>query len=445
MKKKFLISIILIIVLFIEIYTSIYVVNANEDISNLPTFYDLRNDIDIKVENQGQKGWCNVYSYVKMIETYLQKTRGINYNLSEAYVAYSNAPYFGGEDEKLTSPSKINNNAVDVSNIIEKNYLVLEDEFPDRNYAFNTTNKEKFDNATVMVKSFRPIYLNESNEIKQYIINNGAVQISAFGEDSTAYKEWSYTNGNINCKKRKDNLIHGHAVVIIGWDDNYSKNNFKSSNRPKNNGAWLVLNSWGSNWGNNGTAWVSYEDEWFNDTLEKYFVTGIESITLRGELNAVIDYGIVGNGIEVTISADDKIENINGWISESEYTYTKIFTEPFDPYTIELTSKTDGAKTTVTVDIPNENFKYEYLHQKPIQVGKNKINLDIQDILMIVGLTILTLVVLFMIIKCLKNVQDERKQKKNSNDKSKRRESSNLNKIIILILFILILIMILGI
>lgn len=35
-----------------------------------------------------------------------------------------------------------------------------------------------------------------------------------------------------------------HAVVIIGWDD--SKN------------AWLVRNSWGTYWGENGYAWVDY-------------------------------------------------------------------------------------------------------------------------------------------------------------------------------------------
>lgn len=216
MKKKFLTSIILIIVLFIEIYTSIYVVNANEDISNLPTFYDLRNDINIRVENQGKKGWCNVYSYVKMIETYLQKTRGINYNLSEAYVAYSNAPYFGGKDESLTSPSKVNSSAVDVSNIIDKNYLVLERDFPNKDYPFNIISKEKFDNAPVLIKSFSPKYFSKSEEIKQYIINSGAVQIPAYGEDSKAHKEWSYTNGNINCKKNEDNLVHGHEVLIIG-------------------------------------------------------------------------------------------------------------------------------------------------------------------------------------------------------------------------------------
>ena len=47
---------------------------------------------------------------------------------------------------------------------------------------------------------------------------------------------------SINSNAR-DNL--NHAVVIVGWDDNYDKSNFLQ--KPKNNGAFLVRNSWGTN------------------------------------------------------------------------------------------------------------------------------------------------------------------------------------------------------
>lgn len=51
-----------------------------------------------------------------------------------------------------------------------------------------------------------------------------------------------------------------HSVTIVGWDDNYPKENFKNSQYIENDGAWLVQNSWGENWGLKGFFLLSYED-----------------------------------------------------------------------------------------------------------------------------------------------------------------------------------------
>lgn len=60
--------------------------------------------------------------------------------------------------------------------------------------------------------------------------------------------------------------MNGHAISIVGWDDNFSKENFLEGNQPQNDGAWLCKNSWGTNWGDNGYYWISYEDEYLFDT-----------------------------------------------------------------------------------------------------------------------------------------------------------------------------------
>lgn len=51
-----------------------------------------------------------------------------------------------------------------------------------------------------------------------------------------------------------------HAITIVGWDDNYAKENFNSDAQPTSDGAWYCKNSWGTNWSKDGYFWISYED-----------------------------------------------------------------------------------------------------------------------------------------------------------------------------------------
>ena len=51
---------------------------------------------------------------------------------------------------------------------------------------------------------------------------------------------------------------NNHAVCLVGWDDNYSKDKFPI--KPPGDGAWILKNSWGNNTGINGYQYISYYD-----------------------------------------------------------------------------------------------------------------------------------------------------------------------------------------
>lgn len=94
----------------------------------------------------------------------------------------------------------------------------------------------------------------DNDVIKYCVTNYGPVAADLYWDD------YSYTplTGSIYVDFLQ---AASHEVSIIGWDDNFSKTNFKMTNgMPPGNGAFLFKNSWGIYWGLIGYGWVSYYD-----------------------------------------------------------------------------------------------------------------------------------------------------------------------------------------
>ncbi|MGB1315576.1 MAG: C1 family peptidase [Chitinophagales bacterium] len=74
----------------------------------------------------------------------------------------------------------------------------------------------------------------------------------------------------------------GHAMCVIGYDDY------------KDGGSFQLMNSWGSDWGNNGVAWVRYSDfSLFNKEAYGLFPMGDANLKESKILN--LEFGLVNN------------------------------------------------------------------------------------------------------------------------------------------------------
>ncbi len=88
------------------------------------------------------------------------------------------------------------------------------------------------------------------DDVKSLIMEYGAVSSSLYWSDS-------YYNYLTNSYYQDVCSTSNHAVTIIGWDDTYAIDNFRTTCQPASQGAWLVKNSWGDY---ADYIWISYED-----------------------------------------------------------------------------------------------------------------------------------------------------------------------------------------
>jgi C1A family cysteine protease len=213
----------------------------------LPASYDLRNLSKLTpVKDQGNCGTCWAFATYGSLESYFEP--GETLDFSENDLACNH----GFDWDKCNDGGNI-----DVATAYLARWAgpVNEADYP---YDPGSTCSGA-SGLTVRKHVQNVVYLpsrasaTDNSDIKQAVMDYGAVYVSFY---------WASGYYNSSKKSYYDYATapyNNHAVCIVGWDDNYSRYNF--SRVPTANGAFIVRNSWGADWGESGYFYISYYDK----------------------------------------------------------------------------------------------------------------------------------------------------------------------------------------
>jgi C1A family cysteine protease len=217
---------------------------TKSQISSVPVAYDMReNNLVSSVKDQGDIGACWAFAALGAIESDLLPNE--RYDFSEDHLSLThgyNLLQDDGGDFKVA-----------LSYFASWSGPVLEADDPYGDFVAN-------EKAVTKKHIQEAIFIPSKNytQIKLSILLYGGVQSLIYMEPNIE----SSTSGTYNIETSafcyKGQMAYNHDVVIVGWDDNYPKENFTV--QPSANGAFICKNSYGESFGDGGYLYISYED-----------------------------------------------------------------------------------------------------------------------------------------------------------------------------------------
>lgn len=221
------------------------IIYSNPEMRSIPYNYNYETVGRIsKASNQGNLGTCWAFASLTALSTTLMPEE--NYSFSVDNMSLNNSFNLGQEEGGDYTMS--------MAYLLAWQGPVLEEDDP---YGDGITNK--YLEAVKHVQEIQIIEGKDYETIKKMIFKYGGVQSSFYASvlnENTGNTR--YYNADTNSYCYIGNAKPNHDIVIIGWDDNYSKENFNAD--IEGDGAFICRNSWGSDFGDNGNFYISYYD-----------------------------------------------------------------------------------------------------------------------------------------------------------------------------------------
>ena len=275
-----------------------------QDNEEIPSYFNLADSYNLKVENQGSEGNCWTFASLNSLETYLMMHGYGEYDFSERHLSIiESTEFYGTRGQSINRKPNTNGNFEEAIDYIINGYgPVLEQDFP-YNVNYTIDDYENLLNITpvayvgsymnfpsIIKDEYNKTDINKAEEIrkqvKRHIMKNGSVAALTISPQCSneIYNETTAAEFiSPDIENYIDTSEYRHIVSIIGWDDDYSKENFNAVNQPENDGAYIVLNSWGKEFGKDGLFYVSYEDYYIEQNM--YGIT--EASTDKNELKSL--------------------------------------------------------------------------------------------------------------------------------------------------------------
>ena len=263
---------------------ALVILDNSIDISVIPSRFDLRDwGWVTPVRDQGRAGSCWTFGASGAIESAILRYLGIEMDVSEnnmedvslEYNPYGVVTYTEGGLGEMGAAY-----ALSWFGVFPSEYDVY-DQLGKISPIIGVANSIHFQDV-VFIAPRKNVTDNEL--MKRALMKYGALAV-IYAADQLAPQ----LNPKTSAQYNNETEAPDHGVVLVGWDDSYSASNFLIT--PPGDGAWIIKNSWGANYGDGGYYYISYYD--VNFATKKSSIAYVLENNVRYNKN--YQYDIQGN------------------------------------------------------------------------------------------------------------------------------------------------------